>query len=652
MMSGVQRPGLAGAAPSPSTSDPAPGSSPSPAPSASPSGSSGPSRRTTLLRAGGLALLLAGPLVVALVAVYRPAWHPLSDVSLIEMRVRDVGSGRTPLIGVYGRFEGYGQTGSHPGPLLFYVLWPVYTLAGGDGWALQLAGVALALAASAVAVWLGRRRGGWPLALGVTAVLVLLTRALGAERIAEPWNPNVAAVWWVVFLLAVWAVLCDDLPVLPVAVFAGTLCVQSHVGYALLVAALGGATALWLGYGALRRRRAAGSPSDEVPGRRLVRWAVLAVGVGALLWLPPLIDQAVNDPGNLSVLVEGFRNPTVEQVPFGDAVEAWFAHLDASELVTRDLMPRGAALPGALTLAAWAATAVLAWRRRAGDLVRLHAVAGVAALVGLLSMSRVFGPLWPYLTLWAWGTTALMVLAAAATVLRLAEPDAELAARRPRPRPRPRAAVAGLASVAVVAAGAFAVDAAGAEMPDERLSVGLDRMADAVAERLEADPYGCGDGCRYLVTWADPIYLGSQGYGMVVELERRGIDAAARPQEAIGVRDHRVIDPADADATIHVAVTDEAIDGARAQPGAELVAYVEPYGEAAREEHEALRARTAEALGDEGYGDLAAEVADPAHQAIVPRDEGMSGRLEDLVDELNSVYRPSAVFLLPPAAGG
>ena len=633
-MSGVQRPGLAGAdrsgaAPAPVADDPAP----APPPTSS-------SRRATLLRAGGLALVLAGPLVVALVALYRPAWHPLSDVSLIEMRVRDVGSGRTPLIGVYGRFEGYGQTGSHPGPLLFYVLWPVYTLAGADGWALQLAGVALALAASAVAVWLGRRRGGWPLALGVTAVLVLLTRALGAERIAEPWNPNVAAVWWVVFLLAVWSVLCDDLPVLPVAVFAGTLCVQSHVGYALLVAALGGATALWLGHGALRRRRAAGPPG---PRRRLARWAALAVAVGVLLWLPPLVDQAVNEPGNISVLVEGFRNPTAEQVPFGDAFEAWLAHLDASELVTGDLMPRGAALPGALTLAAWAATAVLAWRRRAGDLLRLHAVAGVAALVGLLSMSRVFGPLWPYLTLWAWGTTALMVLAAAATVLRLAGP-APLG-------PPPRAAGAGLAGVAVVAAGAFAVDAAGAEMPDERLSVGLDRMADAVVERLDADPYGCGDECRYLVTWADPIYIGSQGYGMVVELERRGIDAAARPQEAVGVRDHRVIDPADADATIHVAVTDEAIDGARAEPGAELVAYVSPYGEAAQEEHEALRARTAAALEDEGYGDLAAEVADPAHQAMIPVDETMSSHLQSLVADLNSVYRPSAVFLLPPAGG-
>jgi hypothetical protein len=55
---------------------------------------------------------------------------PVLDLAMTEFRVRDVGGGDTPLIGLPGRIGVFPDQGSHPGPLSFYLLAPVYRLAG------------------------------------------------------------------------------------------------------------------------------------------------------------------------------------------------------------------------------------------------------------------------------------------------------------------------------------------------------------------------------------------------------------------------------------------------------------------------------------------------------------------------------------------
>ncbi len=67
------------------------------------------------------------PLAVAVIAQRNAHWHPVFDLAMTELRVRDVGGSHTPLIGLQGRI---GPTGSHPGPLSFYLLAPVYRLLG------------------------------------------------------------------------------------------------------------------------------------------------------------------------------------------------------------------------------------------------------------------------------------------------------------------------------------------------------------------------------------------------------------------------------------------------------------------------------------------------------------------------------------------
>lgn len=183
--------------------------------------------------------MLVVPLLVALFVLRDPHWLALHDLAPIEMRVRDISGGHPPLLGLGGRIEGYGQIGSHPGPVSFYALWPVYQLLGADGWALQAAAATLVAVASGLAVWIAHRRGGLPFALAATGVLALLLRGYGAELLSSAWNPHVPVVWWFVFVLAVWSVLCDDVRLLPVVAFAGLYCAETHLPYVAPVAGLG-----------------------------------------------------------------------------------------------------------------------------------------------------------------------------------------------------------------------------------------------------------------------------------------------------------------------------------------------------------------------------------------------------------------------------
>ena len=85
---------------------------------------------------------LLTPLLVTAVWLRRHHFGPLFDVAMTEARVRDVGTVHTPLLGLPGRL-GDDKPGSHPGPLSFYLLAPLYRVMGGTYWALRFSQLAL-----------------------------------------------------------------------------------------------------------------------------------------------------------------------------------------------------------------------------------------------------------------------------------------------------------------------------------------------------------------------------------------------------------------------------------------------------------------------------------------------------------------------------
>ncbi len=353
-------------------------------PGAAPAG--GRHRPGTALVVAGLTAVLALPMVVAVIALRTPRWYPLLDLAQTELRVRDVGTRHTPLIGLIGRMYAYHHEGSHPGPISFYALAPVYRLLGSSAWSLLAGVVVLNTVALGLTMWIAVRRGGAVLALGVGAVVAILLSTYGTHVLTEPWNPYMPVVWWLLTLFAVWSVLCDDLAMLPVAVFAGSFCMQTHVSYLGLVGGL--AAAGVVGF-AVRMVVLRGDPAAR---RRLVGWSAVSAVLAFVLWLPPLIDQLRNDPGNAALVIHHFRYPASPPAGFGRGGELFAVHLNLWRFLTGDERTTGSVVPALLLVAAWLVSAVVAWRLRPGDdgraaqrrtVLRLHVLVGAPVIKGI-----------------------------------------------------------------------------------------------------------------------------------------------------------------------------------------------------------------------------------------------------------------------------
>jgi hypothetical protein len=472
------------------------------------------------------------PLATALAAVRQPRWYPEMDLALTELLVRDVGTGDTPLVGLVGRVYGLGGRGYHPGPLSFWLLAPVYRVFGSTAWALQVSAAALNILAIATATWIAHRRGGRLAAAGVAGVVGILALRYGTDTLTQPWNPYIPRLWWFVFLLAAWSLLCDDLVLLPVAVAAGSLCLQTHISYLGLVGGVGGVVA------AAAARQAWRCRSDPARTRRAARWGLASLALLGVLSLPPLIEQVTRSPGNVSVIVDSFVDPASPPLGMNRAtVETWLSYLDVPALLGYGgdnplFARRGAIAPGLLLLVVWGTSAAWAWRRSLGrEVLALHVTAGVALAAGLASVSRVQGDPVFWVFLWAWGTTAVVVVAIGWSLVRSVQ-------RLPRARSRSwsRSVVAGpvvrtlVAGLVVVVAAAFTYQGAHTAVDRPDISETIGRLTPAAVARLESlDQPGEGRDERYVLRWTPRVDLINSGlpYGVLLELERQGLDVGA-----------------------------------------------------------------------------------------------------------------------------
>lgn len=604
----------------------------------------GGDRRRTAVTVAALTAVLAVPLVIATVAVRNPRWYPLVDMSQIEMRVRDVGTGHPPMVGLGGRIFGLDVQGSHPGPLSFYVLAPVYRVLGSSSWALQASAATLNIAALATTVWVAHRRAGLRGALAVAAGLALVMRMYGTTVLMYPWNPYMPVLFWALFLVCVWCVLCDDVAMLPVAVVAGCICAQTHLPYVSLVGGMAAVVTIAL---VIAYRRARG----DVPARRrILTWTAASAALGVLLWMPVFIEELGGDPGNLSVILDSIRHSTDQPIGAGPAWELFTKHLDVVRLIRGDRQPDlrlVSQVPGTLLLVLWAASAVVAVRLRDRGLMQLHVVVAAALALGYLTMSQIFGVTWFYLTLWAFGTAALTVGAIAATAVAAARPMVE---RRVGEADRERlgqVALAALALAVVVPTLLLARAAPDTRDADHEASQQLGEVVQPTVDAIEdgSVPGGGADG-TFIVTWVDPVNLGGQGLGLMLELERRGYDARATQAHRLSVRDHRVVSPGEADAEIHLAAGLPAIETARARPGGRQIAFYDPRTDSEIARYERNRAIVVDGLEAAGLHELVPQIE--ANLFVLAADTRVPGDLARPIYIMGTTPQPVAVFTWAP----
>lgn len=354
--------------------------------------------RWTLL----LVALLVAPLVVSAVYLWFSVgtdYLPNVDLAVFELGVRDT-LHHGALVGPYSRF-GW----NHPGPFMFYVVAAFYKVLGSRSISMQIAALAVNAATIAAIGWVAFRRGRLAVVLMVLVPVGVLTRALGAEFLRNPWNPDLPLLPLLLLLLLAWSVAVGDLWMLPIAIVVASFAVQSHVGYSLEVLALLAVAVVALVV------RSARTPADDrrASWLRVARVALVSAGVLVVVWLPVLYGTFVRHDGNIGRLLDFFTSGR-DTAGFHQALEVlglqwgprpeWIVGSRGIDLFGNTLLEPRWWVVVWLVLAA-VATAV-AVRRRAGETLWFAGLVGVGLVAALLAVSNVSGLMFPYLVQWTW----------------------------------------------------------------------------------------------------------------------------------------------------------------------------------------------------------------------------------------------------------
>lgn len=524
-----------------------------------PSSSAGASSPDRLIARLAFALTLA-PFVVgalALLVAVGGQYNPLSDHALTELQTRSVGRNEV-LVGLYSR-----DVWNHPGPALFYVLAPFYWATGGMSVAISVGALAINGAAIAGMGLIARRVGGTPLMLLTLLANALLMRAVGAEFLQDPWNCFVTTLPFGLLIFLSWAMWRGEAWALPVGLGVATFLAQSHVGFVALAPPVLGWGIVGLVASTLLET---GGEARSAAIRRGTRAAVIGAGVLVVTWLPVLYDVVRHSPDNAGEVISYFRHPDepmhslstgwrVMSGQFGVAPE-WLTIKREFGFAGQSPFIGGAPLPWMLALVVLAG--VVLWRRRVTGARPLLGTLAVAFAVGMVAVARTIGPAFDYRLRWTFipGMVGFVIIGWAAWTLA--------SERWPRRAPRILAPAALAALTVLCGINVFTAATAGTPQNDNSTAV-----ASVSGQVLDALP----DDLDGPVLVEDALYSGAwHARGLVLQLERRGIDVGVDPSLANEYGRHRVIDPGDEVGVKLIVTRDEWIADVADRPGVRPIA--------------------------------------------------------------------------------
>ncbi len=578
----------------------------------------------------GSAAIVFVPVVVALVALARPTWYPTGDMAQAELHVRGFWS-HPPLVGAAGRIQNVdGVQGSHPGPALWLAMWPLYAVLGSGSLALMVSVATVHLATLVLALWLAWRRGGAVFTVVLAVCLTFVVRAGGPGVLTEPWNPWMGLLPFLVFVLAAWCLLERDLWAAPLAVVAGSYSIQAHVGYLVTVVGMLAVVTVVVVRRAWRE--------DRGERRRVASWFGWAVLAGAVVWLPPLVDQFRRSPGNVSILIDNFRHPDGPYLGLGDVAEIVGVQFNVLGPWVfgpgRDSFDAVAAVGFVGLLVLWALAVRAARSRRATAELHLHALLAVAWVLAVVSIARIFGPFFEYTVRWLWLLAVLVITASVWTLWRSRQDTDAVPGRWTT---LGVVSIAGV--VALVASVQFATRAGPTGAIDSRIVEGL--VPEVVDDLDRSD--------HYLLRWWDPAVLGATGFGMVLELERRGFTVGVDEQFAAAALPHRVQYESSAAAVLYLVLGEVSIERARRTPGLVELGGFEPRDAADRERSDELRAEIERLLTDAGQADRIPLLDAYYGQAqLLFNEPAPPPEVLDLLGEYIDLRQPAVMFRAQP----
>jgi hypothetical protein len=595
-----------------------------------------------------IALIIA-PIVVAVVTlILGDRWFPAGDMAQAELHMRGFFR-HPPLVGAAGRIvSDSGFQGSHPGPSLWVAMLPVYLLGGRSSSALMAAAASVHILSVVWILYLARRRGGqvlmWSMAFGILAVI----RSAGTDFMIEPWNPWLALLPFIVFMFLMFEIFDPrtmkreasssrfgsnaDVRNLALAIAVGSHCVQSHAGYALLVVPPLG---LGLLFTIIRRSR-----DGEVVGMGTrVRNAFIPLAAAAsttlMVWLAPFIDQVRRVPGNLTILIQHFGSPSE---PTLGLRQSW-------DILSTQLNVFGPWLVGpagttsrilhwlgfSIFVIVFSSAVVMSYRRGMRAHTKTLTVLGGFVFLGIVSIMRIFGPYYEYTVRWLWMMTATIC---AVTVWTLMSIGLKQWVRSEHRRAWSVVSLAALAAFSLLSV-VQVVDRVKLPGPtDSRILSGL---IDETSQELDRDK-------TYQVRFYDPYTLNATGFGLVLELERRGFDVKVDPQFAAAALPHRTATMQDTDGVLWV-VVGPALERAKTDLRLSLVAEFNPRSDEQQRRALVLLRDVEEGLLAAGREDLVSSLESPG-ASILFTTPPLPEETADLVRELIGMGQPSGVFAM------
>jgi hypothetical protein len=464
----------------------------------------------------GIVALVALPLVVSAFYLWFSVgsdFLPPVDWALFELQTRDA-LDHGVFVGPYSR---YGW--NHPGPLMFYVLAVPYKLMGSRSISMHITALAVNAGTIATIGWVAWRRGRLPVLITVMVPVALLTHALGADVLRQPWNPYLPVLPLLLLLLLAWSVAVRDVWMFPIAIGVASFTIQTHVGLALesvalLLAALAGMLVHGLRTSGAERGRW-WRRSAEVGG--------VSALVFLILWAPVVYGTLVDDDGNIERILRFFTagrktaglqtSLEVMGLQWGPRPEWIFGARGFGVVGQAFLEPRWWV---AVWLVLGVAAVAVAIRRRSYDTVWLGGVIAIGLVAALLAAGNIIELVFPYLIRWTWVLgTALGILVLQGLWLAI-------------PPGRRAGALRFLAPVAAVVIAVFCVLGTVAAV-DAGKPFALQQASERTVTREVLAHLPPGDGPVLI----DTSRGGSDAPGIALALERRGIPVEVLPSQPI-----------------------------------------------------------------------------------------------------------------------
>ncbi len=372
--------------------------------------------------------LVVIPVAVAALRDGHNGWYPTLDAGMTVLRAKDVFSANPPLIGMWTSVSTkLGIATYFPGATELYLL-SVPIKFFGESWG-PLIGMAVINGTWLVlAGWLLRRRLGDIGAIWGLLAFGLLVWTMGSETLIDVAPMQMVTIPFALFLVAVWSVADLDLDAIWLYALLANFLVLNHLVLTLLVPVIGlvAPIVLLVRFRSIRQD----DPDRWAYLRKKLRFQVIiAVCLTVVLWLPTLIQQFTNSPGNLTNLYNASQVELHRSVGLGEAFSIVATMLAVPPFWFRNTFdtPLTSTPSGIATVIIWLlVVGLLGWlgfraaQNKDRTTMLLLIIAGVAVLAAVLNIVNAptnYGFRRQYFRS-LWGTAMLFWLAVTIGVVR------------------------------------------------------------------------------------------------------------------------------------------------------------------------------------------------------------------------------------------